>query len=167
LLLAGIGTLLLLGSSYELSREHLLGDILTLLGGLFYFFYLIAIDRARRNMAPMPVLVIATIASTLPLLLFAIVLGEKVLPSDWTPLILLSLGSQVFGQGLLVYAIAYLRPLVVGLALLTQPVANAMIGWIAYDEAMSAIDIAGALMICVALVVIRLPQRETGLAPSQ
>ncbi|MDT9599512.1 DMT family transporter [Sphingosinicella rhizophila] len=163
LLLAGFGTFLLLGSSYELSGEHLLGDILALLGGIFYFFYLVAIDRARRTMAPMPVLALATIAGTVPLLLFALALGEKIMPTQWTPLILLSLGSQVLGQGLLVYAIAYLRPIVVGIALLIQPVANAMIGWIGYGEAMSGVDIAGALMICVALVLIRL--RQPGASP--
>ena len=47
---------LLMGSSYELSPEHLEGDLWALLAGLFYAFYLIAIDRARRTLAPMPVL---------------------------------------------------------------------------------------------------------------
>ena len=42
-----------------------------------------------------------------------------------TPLILLSLGSQLFGQGLLVYSVGHLSPVVVGLGLLTQPVAAA------------------------------------------
>ena len=85
-------------------------------------------------MAPMPVLAIATAAGALPLLLLSLALGEKIMPGDWTPLILLSFGSQVVGQGLLVYAIGHLTPVVVGLGLLTQPAASAVIGWLAYGE---------------------------------
>ncbi len=54
LLLAGAGAALLLGNSYELSRANFTGDLLALLAGLFYTFYLIAVDRARRAMAPFP-----------------------------------------------------------------------------------------------------------------
>ena len=159
LLLAVVGGGLLLGSSYELSPENLEGDLFALLAGLFYFFYLIVIDRARQSLAPMPVLALATVAGTLPLLVFALLLGERVMPGEWAPLILLSLGSQVIGQGLLVYAMGYLSPVVVGLGLLTQPAVTAVVGWLAYDERLSLADGVGALMICVALVLIRLPER--------
>ena len=160
LALAAIGAALLLGSSYELSPEHLRGDLLSMLAGLFYTFYLVAVDRARRSMAPMPVLAIATAAGALPLLLFSLALGEQVMPSDWTPLILLSVGSQLIGQGLLVYAMGHLSPVIVGLGLLTQPAATALIGWFAYREALSPADAIGALFICAALVLIRLPGRK-------
>lgn len=164
--LAAAGTALLLGSSFEVSPQHFTGDLFALLAGLFYTFYLVAVDRARRTMAPMPVLAIASAAGALPLLLFAMALGEQVLPSDWTPLILLSFGSQVVGQGLLVYAMGHLTPVVVGVGLLTQPAASAIIGWLAYGEKLGAADAAGALLICIALVLIRLPDREAPVSPS-
>ena len=157
--LAAIGTALMLGGSYELSARNFAGDLFALLAGFFYALYLIAIDRARKTLAPMPVLALATVAATLPLLLFALLLGETVMPTDWTPLVLLALGSQVAGQGLLVYAMGYLNPVVVGITLLMQPAVTALIGWLAYDEGFSATDLVGALLICVALVLIRLPGR--------
>lgn len=161
LALACAGAALLLGSSYELSPQHLTGDLFAILAGLFYTLYLIVVDRARKRLRPMPVLALATVAGAGPLLLFALLLGEPVVPGDWTPLILLSLGSQVIGQGLLVYAMGHLSPVVVGLGLLTQPAVTALIGWIVYDERLSLADGAGALLICAALVLIRLPERET------
>ncbi|HEY0626738.1 MAG TPA: DMT family transporter [Allosphingosinicella sp.] len=160
LLLAMAGAALLLGSSYELSARHLKGDLLAILAGLFYTFYLITIDRARQTLKPMPVLALATIAGAGPLLLFSLALGEQVMPVDWTPLILLSLGSQVIGQGLLVYAMGHLSPLVTGLGLLTQPAVTALVGWLVYDERLSALDGVGAILICAALVLIRLPERR-------
>jgi len=50
-------------------------------------------------------------------------------------------------------------PLVVGLALLTQPAVSALIGWFAYGETLSAADWLGAIAIAVALVLVRLPQK--------
>jgi drug/metabolite transporter (DMT)-like permease len=160
LLLAGAGTLLMLGGSYELSRTHFTGDLLALLAGLFYTLYLIAVDRARRRMKPWPVLAVATAGGVLPLLLFALALGETIVPGDWTPVILLSISSQLIGQGLLVYAMGHVSPVVTGLVFLTQPIASALIGWLAFDERLSAGDGIGALLICVALVLIQLKPRE-------
>ena len=160
IVLALAGAALLMGSSYELSPKNLRGDLLALLAGLFYVFYLVAIDRARRSMAPMPVLAIATAAGALPLLFLAWGLGEQILPGDWTPLIHLALGSQLIGQGLLVYAVGHLSPVVVGLGLLTQPAVTATIGWFAYGERLSTADAIGALCIAAALVLIRLPSGE-------
>ncbi len=157
LVLAALGTALLLGSSFEISPQNLSGDLFALLAGLFYTIYLIAIDRARQVMPPIPVLAIATAAGAIPILALALLLGEDVIPSDWTPLVLLALSSQVIGQGLLVYAMGHLSPIIVGLCFLTQPVAAALIGWLAYDEGMTVSDGTGALLICIALVLIRLP----------
>ena len=161
---AAAGTFLLLGSSWELSPEHFTGDLFAMLAGLFYTFYLIVVERARQVMKPMPVLAIATTAGALPLLAFALLVGEQVVPGDWTPLILLALGSQVIGQGLLVYAMGYLSPVVVGVGLLAQPAASAVIGRLAYGETTSLADAAGALLIAAALVLIRLPGRQARLA---
>jgi drug/metabolite transporter (DMT)-like permease len=160
LLLAAVGTALLLGNSYEVSRAHFAGDLLALLAGLFYTFYLIAVDRARQSMKPWPVLAIATAGGALPILLLALLLGEQVMPHDWTPVILLSISSQLIGQGLLVYAMGHLPPVLVGLCFLTQPIASAAIGWAAYDEHLSAADGIGAVLIGAALVLIRLPARK-------
>jgi drug/metabolite transporter (DMT)-like permease len=157
LLLAAVGAALLLGSSYEVAPRNLEGDLWSLLAGLLYAFYLVSIDRARKSLAPLPVLALSTIAGAGPLLLFAFLLGEQIVPGNWTPLLLLSLGSQVLGQGLLVFSMGHLSPLVVGIGLLTQPAVTALIGWLVYGERLSAVDATGALLICLALVLIRLP----------
>jgi drug/metabolite transporter (DMT)-like permease len=160
LALAVAGAALLMGSSYELSPKNFTGDLFTLAAGLLYTGYLIAVDRARRTMAPLPVLAIASAAAAPPLLLLALLLGQQVIPADWTPLLILSFGSQVVGQGLLVYAVGHLSPVVVGLGLLAQPAAGAVIGRLAYGETFSAADAVGAVLIAAALVLIRLPSKD-------
>lgn len=167
LALAAVGTLLLLGESFQLSADQFVGDLLCLLAGLFYTFYLIAVDRARRTMAPWPVLAIATAAGALPLLFFSLAIGETVMPGDWAPVIALSISSQLIGQGLLVYAMGHLSPVIVGLCFLTQPICSALIGWLAYDERLSTGDFVGAALVCAALVLIRLPARRVESLPAQ
>jgi drug/metabolite transporter (DMT)-like permease len=159
LFLALAGAALLMSESYEVSPEHLGGDLLALVAGLLYGGYLIFVERARSRLQALPLLLLATAFAIPPLLVISLIAGERLWPTDWTPLLLFALSSQVLGQGLLVYAIGALPPLVVGLALLTQPAIAALIGWTAYGETLSATDVIGAVAIAAALVLVRLPER--------
>lgn len=153
------GAALLMSSSYELSSRHFAGDLLTLVAGLFYGGYLIFVEKGRTELKPLPLLILSTSFSIPILLAISSGLGERIWPHDWTPLLIFALSSQVLGQGLLVYSIGTLPPLVVGLALLTQPAISAAIGWFAYRETLSGADILGAIAIAAALVLVRLPDR--------
>lgn len=159
LLLAAVGAALLMGSSAELSARHLKGDLLTLFAGVLYTGYLIAVQRARRDLAPLPMLFIASLFGAAMLLPVSLIAGEQIIPRDWTFVLILALSSQVLGQGLLVYAIGALPPLVIGLTLLSQPAISGLVGWLAYGETMSPLDWAGAAAIATALVLVRLPDR--------
>jgi drug/metabolite transporter (DMT)-like permease len=155
LLLAGLGVALLFGRSFELSPQNALGDALCLLASLLYTVYLVAMERARGGVAPLPAMALFTLIALVPLLPVALALEPAFWPRDWTPLILLALGSQVIGQGLLLFALGHLSPIVVGLALLSQPVLAATVGWAVYGERLTAIDALGAGAIVVALVLVR------------
>jgi drug/metabolite transporter (DMT)-like permease len=159
LLLALAGAAMLMGGSYELSPKNFTGDLLTLVAGLLYGGYLIFVERGRTELKPLPLLILATAFSVPLLLLISAGLGETIWPRDWTPLIIFALSSQVLGQGLLVYSIGTLPPLVVALGLLTQPAISATIGWLVYRETLSATDLIGAVGIALALVLVRLPER--------
>lgn len=155
LALAAAGAVLLLGRSYSLSPDHLIGDLLCLLAGMLYTVYFILMARARGVMAPLPALALSTLAGILPLLAFAWLLGEQIWPQHWGVLVALALVSQVLGQGLMIYALGHLSPLVVGIALLSQPVVSGTIGWIVYDERLGAPDLIGAALVAIALVLVR------------
>lgn len=158
--LAAIGVALLVSSSAELSVRNLRGDLLALFAGLLYTGYLIAVERGRGELAPMPLLFLSSAIGAAMLLPVALLLGEQVVPLDWTFVLLLALSSQVVGQGLLVYGIGHVPPLVVGLVLLTQPAISALVGWLAYGETLSPIDWVGAAAIAIALVLVRAPERN-------
>lgn len=166
LALAAAGAALLMGRSYQLDPSHLTGDLLCVLAGVLYAVYFVLMADARRTLAPLPALALSSIAALLPLLGFAWFLGERIMPHEWTPLIGLALVSQVLGQGCMIYALGKLSPLVVGLALLVQPVVAAAIGWVVYGETLGLPDLAGAAMVAVALVLVRRDPKVAKNAPA-
>lgn len=157
---ATVGTVLLLGRSAELSTQNLLGDMLCLAAGLFYTAYLVVVAQARLKLQSWTLLAWSTLATILPLLAIALVLGETILPHNWTPVIALAVVSQLIGQGMMVYALGRVSPLVFGLALLTQPVVSATMGWISYGETLLLPDWIGAGLIGLALLLVRQPDRS-------
>lgn len=154
LALAVLGAGLLMGRSYQLDPRHLAGDVLCVLAGLLYTGYFILMARVRATLAPLPALALSTMASIVPLLCFALLLGEKLLPTHWAPLIGLALVSQIIGQGLMIYGLGRLPPLTIGLALLIQPIVGATIGWVVYHEQLGWADWVGGLLVAVALVLV-------------
>lgn len=159
LTLASAGALVMMGGSYELSVRNLQGDLLCLLAGVLYTVYLLIVQGARARLDAWSVLAVASAASVPVLLACALLLGETVMPHNWTPLILLALSSQLIGQGLLTYAIGWFSPLVLGLSLLLQPAISAIFGWLLFDEWLSPSDMIGTAAVAAALVLVRLPSR--------
>ena len=157
LVLAAAGGALLMGQSFEIAPEHLIGDALCLAAGVLYTGYLVALKGARGRLGSWSVLAWSTAWSTPALLLTALLMGEQVWPpttlAGWTPLLALAALSQLAGQGMLIWALGAVRPLVVGLALLTQPVVAAITGWLAFGEVLTTGDLAGAALVAAALVL--------------
>ncbi|WP_126175886.1 DMT family transporter [Tsuneonella rigui] len=149
------GAAILLGRSLEISTATLVGDLFCLLAGVFYVFYLVPAQNARASMGQFSVLALVCASAAPMLLAIALAMGEPVLPGakGWLPVVALALSSQVIGQGLLVYALKHFTPLVVGMALLTQPALAALVGWLAFHETLGLPDVAGMALVSVALVL--------------
>lgn len=156
--LAVAGTVLLLGRSAELSRETLIGDLLCLAAGIFYTGYLIIVAKARDELPSWSLLAWSTLATAPPLLLIAWGLNEQIMPHNWTPVIAMAVVSQLIGQGLMVYVLGKVSPLLFGLALLTQPIISAAMGWWSYNETLGPADWFGAALIAAALVMVRVAE---------
>lgn len=167
LLAAFGGAAILLGRSLEVSTVTLLGDLLCLLAGLFYVFYLLPAQRARESMGQWTVLLFACLAAVPVLLGIALALGEPVWPGEagFAPVIALAVSSQIIGQGLLVYSLKHFSPLVIGMALLIQPDIAAATGWLAFDEVLGLPDMVGMAMVAAALVLARAPENGAPIPP--
>ncbi|HUD28499.1 MAG TPA: DMT family transporter [Novosphingobium sp.] len=148
-----VGAGLLMGGSLEISHENLVGDLFCLLAGFFYAFYILMLNSARDRVGQFSLLTISTAVSVPGVLAIALLLGETIIPGNWTPVIVLALSSQVVGQGLLIYSLRHFTPLVIGLALLAQPALSATVGWLAFGETLSAMDVVGMVLLAAALAL--------------
>ena len=153
------GAVILLGRSMEISATTFIGDLFCLAAGIFYAFYLLPAQRARAVLGSWFVLLLVSLTAAPILLGMAIAAGEPVLPgaAGWTPILVLALSSQVIGQGLLVFSLRNFSPLVIGMALLTQPAIAATVGWLAFGELLEPLDIFGMVLVGAALVLARAP----------
>ncbi|MCZ8322810.1 MAG: DMT family transporter [Novosphingobium sp.] len=151
LALAGGG--LLMGRSLMISTETLLGDVLSLAAGLIYAVYLLLLKSARTGIGTWSMLSLVSIFACPVLYVFATALDEAFWPSDWAPLIGLSLVSQLMGQGLLIYAMRHFSSLVIGLALLTQPAVASLSGVGFFGEMLGPFDILGIVLVGCAMAL--------------
>ncbi|WP_027443980.1 DMT family transporter [Erythrobacter cryptus] len=149
------GAAILMGRSLEISQATLVGDLFSVAAGLLYAVYLLTLQNARGAFGAWSLLAWVSLFGAPVLLGIALALGEPVWPQDWGPVIGLVVTSQLVGQGLMVFALRYFPPLVVGLALLTQPVVASAYGWLAFGEVLSGLDIIGMVLVGAALAVSR------------
>jgi drug/metabolite transporter (DMT)-like permease len=147
------GAALLMGGSLEISHESFVGDLFCLLAGLFYAVYILMLAPTRERLGQFSLLLWSTLTGAPILLAVAALMGESIMPQNWTPLLILAMSSQVIGQGLLIYSLKNFTPLVIGLALLTQPAVSALTGWLAFDEVLSTGDLLGMLLLAGALAM--------------
>ena len=133
-----------------------MGDLLCINAGLLYAVYLLTLQGERGRFGSWSLLVWVSVFACPVLLALALALGEPVWPTDWTPVIVLFVSSQLIGQGLLVYSLGHFPPLVIGLALLTQPAIAAIIGYSVFGEALTLLDTVGMVLLGSALVAARM-----------
>ena len=153
------GAAILFGRSLEISAQTLVGDLFCLFAGLCYAFYIIPLQKARESLGNWSLLVWSGLATAPVLLAIALARGEPVMPHVWWPLLGLAAGSQLFGQGLLVWSLRHFPPLIIGLILLMQPAIGVLAGWLAFDEAFTVWDAAGMALVAAALVIARTGER--------
>ena len=149
------GSAILLGRSLEIDRTTLIGDLLCLLAGFLYTFYILLAQRGRAVLGGWALLFWSSLIGLPVMAGFALALGEPFWPTDWTPVIALAFTSQLIGQGLLVYALRHFPPLVIGLALLTQPTIAVVVGWLWFGEVLALPDLIGMALVAAGLVLAR------------
>ena len=148
--LALAGAVTLMGSSVHLSGRHVAGDVLGILTAVFYSGYLLTVTRLRNRYSTAAIMTFSGISCCLALFLIAGASEQDLLPGTWEGwlvLIGLALVSQVGGQGLITYALAYLPAPFASVGLLLQPMLAALLAWICLKETMGGMQGLGGIMI--------------------
>ena len=150
------GAALLMGLSVSESQDHLAGDLLGLLTGVFYACYLITLKRLRGRYSTATVMVWSALPALLPLGLLAAASGERFFPvtlAGWGVLLLLALVVHAGGQSLIGYAFAHLPASFSAVALLLQPLLAALWGWLIVHESLGPLQAAGGMIVLIGIAL--------------
>lgn len=157
------GAAALVGGAPVLSADRLAGDGLSLLSGLFYAGYILAVGHARAAL-PTPVLMaVGGAVAALLILAAALALGEPVWPATvrgWAVVLALALVSQCAGQGLIAWGLAHVAPSFGAVVLLLQPLVAVLVAWALFAEALGPAQMIGAAVVLAGLYLARRANRS-------
>lgn len=152
------GAALLIGSSYQVNPDQILGDVFGVITSLFFGLYFLAIRVARRTLTSGLITLNSTIVTASVLLCVALLSGDGFLPKTlggYASLLSLGLISQVGGQGLLTIALGSLSAAFSSLVIFMEAVTAAIFGWLVFSEELTPIQFFGALLIFSGIWVAR------------
>jgi drug/metabolite transporter (DMT)-like permease len=164
--LALAGAFVLVGPSFALGRSALAGDALGVLTALFYGVYFLAIKQLRDSRDTAHIMAMSTVISALALAPIALLSGEPLLPATadgWLVLLGLALVCQTVGQGLIAFAMAHLPASLSAVSLLIQPVMATCYAWWLLGERVSALQLAGGVIVLAGIYLARRGSLAPGL----
>ncbi len=162
LLAAICGAGLLVRASFDVSPRDLMGDFIALAAAIFYAGYQLTVKHCRRHFATAHILAGTAIVTPLVLAPVIVVMDEQVMPASlqgWGAVLGIALICQVFGQGLITWAVGHLRANLASVLLLVQPVTAAWLAILIFNEQMSLPRFIGCGLVLAGLVLARRSSR--------
>jgi drug/metabolite transporter (DMT)-like permease len=156
---------MLLGGDFAHGASHtnkaLWGDILGVVTAMFYAAYQLTVTKLRGNLSTARIMAVSSAITALLLLPLAWWSGETFLPvsaTGWAKLMGLAVISHVAGQSLIAYAMAHLPATLSSVGLLLQPVMAGLFAWILLGETLTALAMAGAVLVLIGIRVATLAE---------
>ncbi|MEM9881069.1 MAG: DMT family transporter [Pseudomonadota bacterium] len=151
-LLVGVGTDVQSGAGVMSP----LGVACGLAAAVFNALYLIAAAKLRPFASARVIMAGTTFVMAIGLGALALITGGTTIPlsrEGWLTLAALALLIQVFGQGLVIYALAALPVTFTSLSLVVQTTGAAVLGWVLFNEVLGHLQIIGALLAIGAVIL--------------
>lgn len=154
LMLAMLGSFLLISHGSAAFGAFASGDYLAIMSAALFAVYAVGLRSLRRHFSTLKVITWNTLIPAPLLLITAIALGETIIPQSvggWSLLLGYAIVVHVVGQGLFTYAFALLPAAFNVVAILGSPVLAAMLGWILLDESMTPLQLLYGLVVLIGI----------------
>lgn len=152
LALAGSGVILWAdsGSASATAPKPALGNTLALIGSLTVCGYLLIGQKLRAGMSLIAYIGLVYTCAALCLMAAALASGTALSGYStvaWACLAGMALGPQLMGHGAFNYALKHVTPTTIALTVLGEPVGSALLAWLLFGEAVSAVKLAGMALL--------------------
>ena len=156
--IALIGAAALTQGGGDGGKGVLRGDLLAVVAAVFVSFYLVFAKVARRSISGIEAIFWLTCVELLVITSVVVISGENFMPQNinvdysgfYAPLFL-ALVVQVAGQGMIITGLGHTPAAVAGVLVVAQPVVASAVAWGRFDEPMTALQIAGGVLILLAM----------------
>lgn len=158
IILAVVGSVILVGKNFTLGSKGLAGDVLALASAFFYTGYIIAVKRLRYFFSTPTIMSWGGLATLYVFAFLSFFSGDTLFPhspSGWITLMGLALVVHIGGQGLMSYSIGHLSATFSGLTLLVGPVTSAAMAWIFLGESLGFLQIVGSGIVLTGILIAR------------
>jgi drug/metabolite transporter (DMT)-like permease len=138
------------------------GNFLGVLTAGCYAGYQLSSRVVRRQLSTLRTMAWTTIVCSLVLVLVAWSSTDQWVPSEsrgWLPLVGMALFGQVLGQGLIVWSMRLVSASVVAVALLWQPLAASLLGFLVLGQRISFVQALGMVGVLLGLATVALRGR--------
>jgi drug/metabolite transporter (DMT)-like permease len=153
-----LGAAVLMGDSFQLSRERLFGDLLGVATGFFFGSYILTVGRLRAHFSTASIMLLTTVVTAILLLPATLISGEPLIAqtlNGWIVLLALALLTHVGGQGAIAYALAHLSSAFTSVAMLLEGVAAVFLAWLILSEVPGGWQIVGACIVIGGVIIAR------------
>lgn len=158
LVLALAGIVILKGGPQALGNGDIAGDMLAIGASVFYAGYILALGRLRSRYSTLTAMLWTTASASVCMLPLALIFETGFWPLTlfgWAILLGLAWVTHTAGQGLIIYALAWLPPAFSSLTLLIQPVVAAILAWALLGEHIDSMQAIGGIVVLLGILFAR------------
>ncbi|WP_442953797.1 DMT family transporter [Pararhizobium sp.] len=152
------GVMILKGGFAGLGGGNLSGDATAIVAAVFYAAYMLSIGHLRSRFSTIRIIIWTTVSSAICLLPVALFYETGLIPLTlfgWAMVVGLAFVAHAAGQGLIIYALAFLPPAFLSLTLLLQPVVAAILAWIILSEPVGPMQALGGTVVLAGILIAR------------
>lgn len=158
LALALAGVVALMGGPQALAGGQIAGDAIAIVASVFYAGYILSLGRLRSRFSTLTTMLWTSGSAAIFMAPLALFFESGLWPLTlygWAILLGLAWLTHAGGQGLIIYALAWLPPAFSSLTLLIQPVVATILAWLLLSEPIGAMQAVGGVIVLAGILIAR------------
>jgi len=157
MVIAFIGSFLIIGGDLSFDSDALLGNLLALGGGVMAGIYLLAGSRLRKRLSLPSYAFLVYSPASLFMILAVIIFRVEMIPTDATEYLifgLLAIGPMLAGHTIYNWALKYVSPTLISVSLLGEPVGSSILAIIFLNELPGIGAVIGGPVILIGIFIV-------------
>ena len=158
IILAIIGTYLLIVSNGSWGELHFYGDLMALSSAIFFAGYVLIVKHLRHYLHASTIMAWTSMSCMYCLAIMTFSCETNIIPAtfaDWLPIIGLAIIVHVLGQTFVAISLKYLSATFSSLTMMIIPVVSAVFAWILFNEEFTLLKVIGGVIILAGIIIAR------------